>query len=218
LADPETLELGSSLLPELFSFFNLLKPQEEAKLHKLVQPIQYFFVQDPSSVFQFFFSFLFWLNLEQEQRQQQIFEKTTAATPTHNADLLEENPTLLTTNAATTRRRGRGRRTKTESCAAQANPRTLDFSHPYFSSILLIHTPHPHFSSIIILEPFFLIHIYQSIIILPPYLSSIIYFSSVFIIHHNSSNHPLLPFFSSNLILEPCFSSIIILEHTSRPT
>jgi hypothetical protein len=77
LADPETLELGSSLLPELFSFFNLLKPQEEAKLHKLVQPIQYIFVQDPSSVFQFFFSFLFWLNLEQEQqrRQQQIFAK-----------------------------------------------------------------------------------------------------------------------------------------------
>jgi hypothetical protein len=60
-----------------------LRPQEEAKLHKLVQPIQCFFVQDPSSVFQFFFSFLFWFNLEQEQRrrQQQIFAKKTAATP-----------------------------------------------------------------------------------------------------------------------------------------
>jgi len=34
------------------------------------------------------------------------FRKKTAATPTHNADLMEENHTLLTTNAATTRRRG----------------------------------------------------------------------------------------------------------------
>jgi hypothetical protein len=76
LAVPETLELGSSLLPELFSFFNLLKPQEEAKLHKLVQPIQYFFVQDPSSFFNSSFLF-FWLNLEQERQrqQQQIFAK-----------------------------------------------------------------------------------------------------------------------------------------------
>jgi hypothetical protein len=57
LADPETLQLGSTLLPELFSFFNLLKPQEEAKLHKLVQPIQYFFVQDPSSFFNSSFPF-----------------------------------------------------------------------------------------------------------------------------------------------------------------
>jgi hypothetical protein len=143
LADPETLELGSSLLPELFSFFNLLKPQE-AKLHKLVQPIQYFFVQDPSSFSNSSFLF-FWLNLEQEQQRQpqQIFAKKTAATPTHNADLTEDNQTLLTTNAATTRRRGQRRRTKTESCAVQANPRTLDSSHPYFSSILLIHTSHP---------------------------------------------------------------------------
>jgi hypothetical protein len=59
LADPETLELGASLLPELFSFFNLLKAQEEAKLHKLVQPIQHFFVQDPSSFFNSSFLFFF---------------------------------------------------------------------------------------------------------------------------------------------------------------